>query len=79
MLAKRESNIKPSSDYLNNFEANDAEDNNNTSKVTQKIFWSAVRSRKGTDVQNSLNSFKNKSTISGNLSMLSAALAMSSS
>ena len=64
---------------MNNYEADDPNDLNNTSKVTQKIFWSAVRSRKGTDIQNSINSFKNKSTISGNLSMLSAAMAMSSS
>ena len=76
-LQAQRSNQHNTGDYLKNFEADDDE-NNNTSKVTQKIFWSAVRSRKGTnDMQNSINSFKNKSTISGNLSMLSAALAMS--
>jgi len=77
-LQAQRSNQHNTGDYLKNFEADD-DDNNNTSKVTQKIFWSAVRSRKGTnDMQNnSINSFKNKSTISGNLSMLSAALAMS--
>lgn len=67
-------------DYLKHYEGRDDPLDNNTSKLTQKIFWSAVRSRKNTnEMQQSINSFKNKSTISGNLSILSAAMAMSSS
>lgn len=69
-------------DYLKNFEGVDdpLETNKNNQRLSKTILGSAVKSKRYVS-QQMQNSFQNKnlSTNSGNLSILSAALAMSSS